>query len=104
MDFFCAPIFHRFCCFFGSQGGASFVELRNLANALRNLGRRTEAVQLVWQHIAVATGDEVEKTEIDCSKWEAPTNKDAEVVVVVSGTFRCCSLVVFVFFFNLFFC
>ena len=54
----------------------------NLANALRNLGRRTEAVQLVWQHIAVATGDEVEKTEIDCSKWEAPTNKDAEVVVV----------------------
>lgn len=101
MNFFCAPIFYPFLLFFfGSQGGASFIELRNLANALRNLGRRTEAVQLVWQHIAVATGDEVEKTEIDCSKWEAPTNKDAEVVVV-SGTFRCCSIAIFVF--NLFF-
>lgn len=101
MDFFCAPIFYPFLLFFfGSQGGASFIELRNLANALRNLGRRTEAVQLVWQHITVATGDEVEKTEIDCSKWEAPTNKDAEVVVV-SGTFRCCSIAIFVF--NLFF-
>lgn len=72
---------------FFTRFSPSFIELRNLANALRNLGRRTEAVQLVWQHIAVAAGDEVEKIEIDCSKWEAPTNK-ANEVVVVSGTLR----------------
>lgn len=48
--------------------------LRNLANALRNLDRRREAVELVWSHI----GSAVEA--IDCSGWEE-TSVENQVVI-----------------------
>ena len=42
---------------------------RNLANALRNLGRRPEALQLVWRHIGEAAA------VVDLAKAEATEEK-----------------------------
>jgi len=52
----------------------------NLANALRNLGRREEAVELVWQHIDVErradspTGARAPPLAIDCEAWRPSTS------------------------------
>ena len=47
---------------------------RNLANALRNLGRRREAVDLVWRHIGEAV-DAVDLAQAQAQEWTVKSEK-----------------------------
>lgn len=54
---------------------------RNLANALRNLDRRREAVELVWSHIRDVDDGSGAVEAIDCSAWEESPHLENQVVI-----------------------